>query len=118
VAALDTALDHAVPPLSVLAAGVGAATLWSLVTDRLLGGRLTRFGWRASQLAIAALAFHVLAGLRVARVPATVYRALAGAPKAIVWKVMLWARMLLRPDEAQWIRTTRNPGSGTGGEAV
>jgi len=52
---------------------------------------------------------HVLSALRMVRAPAGVYRALAGAPRAVVWKVALWVRALTGRTDDGWIRTARNP---------
>ena len=57
---------------------------------------------------VAALAFHVLAGLRWAGAPRATYRALLRAPQMAWWKLRLWLRVLARPDEVRWTRTQRN----------
>jgi cellulose synthase/poly-beta-1,6-N-acetylglucosamine synthase-like glycosyltransferase len=108
VGALDTALDHAVPPLSVLAASTVALAGWFAIASHLVPSRLVKGGSRASQFAVVGIAIHVVLGLRVARAQRAVYRSLLLAPKAIAWKVSLWLRMLVRRGEVQWIRTTRN----------
>ena len=108
LAAIDTALDHAVPPLSVLAAAAVGLTGWFAVASRLVPSRLVRAGSWASRFALVGLAVHVVLGLRIARAPRAVYRSLLLAPRAIVWKVNLWLRMLARPGEVNWIRTARN----------
>jgi hypothetical protein len=63
-----------------------------------------RLGW----FALAALAFHVVAGLGVARAPRAVYAALLRAPRLVGWKVVLWVRMLARRGDVAWTRTARN----------
>jgi len=65
----------------------------------------TQFGPAGS---VAALAFHVLAGLRWAGAPRATYRALLQAPQMAWWKLRLWLRVLARPDEVRWTRTQRN----------
>jgi hypothetical protein len=59
---------------------------------------------------VALLVGHVVSGLYLARVPASVYRSLVHAPRMVAWKVGLWARTLVRPDDAGWVRTTRQGG--------
>jgi hypothetical protein len=41
-------------------------------------------------------------------VPSSVYAALLHAPRVVVWKVVLWLRVLVRPDRVTWARTRRN----------
>ena len=85
-----------------------ASPVGSPLASRVVPSRLVRAGAWASRFALTGLAVHVVLGLRVARAPRAVYRSLLLAPKAIVWKVNLWLRMLVRPGEVNWIRTTRN----------
>jgi hypothetical protein len=103
VAALDAALDHLVPPLSVLVAATGGAAVASTAVATLGGGRRRWAGWGL----VALLVGHVASGLYLARVPASVYRSLVHAPRMVAWKVGLWARTLVRPDDAGWVRTAR-----------
>jgi 1,2-diacylglycerol 3-beta-glucosyltransferase len=100
LAAADAILDHLVPPLSVLAAAVGGATIASAA----VGGRK---GARSAFVLCAALGAHVMSALVLARVPASVYRSLVHAPGMVVWKVNLWLRMLAGPGEGGWVRTAR-----------
>jgi len=102
VAAADAALDHLVPPLSVLVAATGGVAGASSLL-RLLGRRRGHTGW----LLVVALAGHVVSGLVLAGAPRSVYRSLAHAPRAVLWKVGLWLRMLVRPGEVGWVRTAR-----------
>jgi hypothetical protein len=107
VASVDAALDHLVPPLSVLTAAVGAVTMASGVVATV---RRTR--WGGGPLLCLALVAHVGSGLVLAQVPASVYRSLLHAPGMVVWKVRLWLRMLARPGEGGWVRTARE-GAGS-----
>jgi hypothetical protein len=108
VASVDAALDQLVPPLSVLLAAT-ATTAGAAVALRGRGGSLVgRLGAALSVASLAAFAIHVVGGLRVARVPGSVYAALLHAPRVVVWKVVLWLRVLVRPDRVTWARTRRN----------
>jgi cellulose synthase/poly-beta-1,6-N-acetylglucosamine synthase-like glycosyltransferase len=108
VAYLDAALDLLVPPFSVLVAGTtvwtGVAVLRSFIAPR----RATRRSLLIAALAVAGEMVYVLSALRLARAPASVYRALLGAPKFVVWKVRLWGRMVVRGHTVTWVRTSRN----------
>ena len=104
---VDAVLDQLVPPLSVLAAGTAAA----VVAAGVLRGGGTRAGRAGAVLAGASalgLVVHVAGGLRVAGVPRSTYRALVHAPRLVVWKLALWLRVLVRPDDVSWTRTQRN----------
>ncbi len=109
LARVDAALDQLVPPLSVLVAGTTVTTALATTLRLGPGSRLAQLGSRLAWISLAAVLFHVIGGLRVARVPRAVYRALAGAPRLVVWKVTLWLRVLARPEQVAWTRTPRNP---------
>lgn len=103
---LDAAVELAVPPLGLLAAfaiagavpgvvlvAVGAAPLWMLLP------------WL---VAVAAIPFYVLVGLRAAHAPRTAYRALLQSPVFIARKALRAHRLLsFRADT--WVRTERAP---------
>lgn len=108
VAAIDEVLDHAVPPLSVLAAATGGVAVASSAVAVLRRSKRKGRGWGL----VGALAFHVASGLVLSKAPFAVYRSLLHAPVLIVWKVRLWARMLVRPGAEGWARTEREPGAG------
>jgi hypothetical protein len=57
---------------------------------------------------VAAQAAYVVSALRMVDAPGAVYRSLLGAPRMVLWKVGLWARVLARPDDVRWVRTARN----------
>ncbi len=104
VAAVDGALDHLVPPLSVLVAATGGVAAASTAVGVLRGRRSTA-GWGL----VLALVGHLVSGLVLSRAPAAVYRSLLHAPRLVVWKLALWVRMLVRPGAEGWARTAREP---------
>jgi 1,2-diacylglycerol 3-beta-glucosyltransferase len=103
--ALDTALDHLVPPLSVLALATATGTIISLLVPRSRSSRLVR-AWML--LLSGGLSLHVLIGLKLTDAPREVYWALLKAPSSVAWKVALWARMLTCGRHVEWARTGRN----------
>ena len=105
-APIDAALDQLVPPLSVLAAGTAALLTTTSLIHRRSG--MGRAGLTLASASALGLVFHVLGGLRLADVPRSTYAALALAPRLVVWKVLLWLKVWLRPDEVSWTRTARN----------
>jgi GT2 family glycosyltransferase len=108
VAYTDAALDQLVPPFSVMAAATAGLSI--MAGARLVvfpGGRARRRAWLAAAL-VAAETGYVLSALRMVDAPRPVYRSLARAPQMVVWKLRLWARMIVKPDGVAWVRTARN----------
>ena len=106
---VDATLDQLTPPLSILAATTGGLSVASTMLGVATGWRWGRTGAVLAWLSAGALAYHVVGGLRLARAPGAVYRALLQAPRLVAWKVGLWLRMLVRPGTVEWRRTERNP---------
>jgi cellulose synthase/poly-beta-1,6-N-acetylglucosamine synthase-like glycosyltransferase len=107
VAMVDAALDHLVPPVSVLA-GVHV-----VATGLAAAGTMGRRRWARRLLMVnvsgaSMIAAHVLAGLYAVAAPRATYRHLLSAPRIALWKVALWARVLVSPYDATWVRTGRN----------
>ena len=107
---LDAAMEHLIPPFSILA-GLSAVTFLAAGALFLLpaSGRtlpLVNLG-----LALALLLgqlVYTLSGLRLVRAPRTVYVALLRAPFFVVWKIWLYVRVLLGRGDKGWVRTARN----------
>jgi hypothetical protein len=99
---LHAGLECLVPPQSAIAIG----NLGSALAGLLLGSR----GLLALSLfTTAAQAAFVLAGLRLVRAPAHVYRALFTAPALVASKIGLYARLLSGRGPTAWVRTEREP---------
>ena len=110
VAKVDAAFDLIVPPLSVLVAADVMVTLASFAANIARGNRADRFSLVISASSSVVIIGHVLAGLRAVGAPRSVYRSLMRAPQLIVWKSLLWFRVMRQPDDVTWTRTTRNAG--------
>ncbi len=105
---LDGALDHAIPPLSVVAAlDVGAVSA-GVISIAVTGRRSGRFAVVVGLVSTAILATHVLLALRLVQAPRSVYSSLREAPRLVFWKIALLLRVASRPDEVTWSRTERN----------
>jgi hypothetical protein len=100
VVRLHAGLECLLPPQSVIAAG----NLGSLLAGLLFGQR--RLLALSAFSSIAQLTF-VLAGLRLVRAPAHVYRALLLAPVLIAAKMGIYARFLLGRGPTSWVRAER-----------
>jgi cellulose synthase/poly-beta-1,6-N-acetylglucosamine synthase-like glycosyltransferase len=108
---LDLAVDVLVPPLSKIA---GAAVLGTVVAT---AGSVMTADFRASRAAFAAslvaIAAYVLRGWAVSGTGARGLADLALAPWFMIWKLTLARRAPARAD-AEWVRTTREKGTGEG----
>jgi 1,2-diacylglycerol 3-beta-glucosyltransferase len=128
----DAAMEHIIPPFSILTALSGAGFLCSLLLAgfQFLGSR--NGSRQVRNLAPAAIdrssileylprvnlmvaifiglgqLLYLLAGLRLARAPKNVYKSLLYAPGYIIWKVFQYGRVLFGKKEKEWVRTARN----------
>jgi cellulose synthase/poly-beta-1,6-N-acetylglucosamine synthase-like glycosyltransferase len=106
---LDATLDLLTPPLSV---AVAFSTLAAVAAgiDRVCHPR-SRLARGRSCLAMASLGglvLHVIAALVMVGAPTEVYRSLLRAPRMVLWKVVLWSKMLVGGSDVGWTRTARN----------
>jgi 1,2-diacylglycerol 3-beta-glucosyltransferase len=110
----DAAMEHLIPPFTVL---VGLSVLLSAAAVLLLA---LSFWLNPSGLTWAAVnvvlgLFLVLGqiiylgvGLHLAKVPKDIYKALLHAPAFMLWKLVLYGRVLTGRQQKGWIRTARN----------
>jgi hypothetical protein len=107
IAYVDGALDHLVPPLSVLFAVEASAAIMH-GAGALVGHRPSRTALAVDIVALGALVAHAFAGLASVGAPPAQYKALLTAPRQVLWKVGLWGRALRPDDDVTWTRTERN----------
>lgn len=100
----DAALEQIIPPFSVLVglSGVGVITAVTQPKAR------RPFALFLGLFALVGQAVYLLIGLRLARAPRAVYRALLGVPRFLLWKIRLYLGVLLGQKEEAWVRTGRN----------
>lgn len=116
---LDAAVEHLIPPFSILA-GLSllglAASLVMLVVVALTqpeGQPIPGLAWANLWLGMGLLLgqiVYVISALRLVGASSAVYRAFLYAPVLIVWKIGQYARVLLSRQTQQWVRTERNEG--------
>ena len=97
---LHAGLECLVPPQSVIAIGNAGSALAGM----LLGSRRLL---ALSLFTAAAQVAFVLAGLRLVRAPAYVYRALLSAPALVLSKIGLYGRLASGRGPTAWVRTER-----------
>jgi cellulose synthase/poly-beta-1,6-N-acetylglucosamine synthase-like glycosyltransferase len=98
---LDAAVEQLIPPFSVVA-GLSVVTLLAALLLR---------SPRAIGLAVANIIgqiIYIFAGLILARAPRTLYQALLFTPAFVLWKLVLYVRLLLGIKPGGWVRTARN----------
>lgn len=97
---LDAFLNLLVPPLSLLVliqlAGVAFALAWLPQWLPLM------------VLCLGVTALHVFVSLAAVRAPAKVWLYLLAAPLFLLWKLPIYAGLIVRPRQNQWVRTERN----------
>ena len=102
---VDAAVDLAVPPLGLLAlAGLGGTALTALLAATDVVSWWTVVPWVVSLVGVAVFVF---VGLRAARAPASMYRALVMAPLFLVRKAFGTVRVLKKSRGDTWVRTER-----------
>lgn len=97
---LDAMMELVVPPFAVLAALsllLGAGALW-------LGGATL---WVAGYV-LAAQLLYLISGLRLTQAPRRVYLAFLYVPIFLIWKLWLYARVLLKLENQGWVRAMRD----------
>ena len=104
----DAAMEHIIPPFSILA----ASSLFLLISTGVLYFiQPTLFSTINFGFAIFILTgqiIYLFAGLSLAKAPWGVYKAMLYAPVFIIWKLLLYVRVLVKKTDSSWIRTARN----------
>ncbi len=103
---LDSLIDLVTPPIMNLVGVTGGMILLSglLLAAGAGGGKLFLLLW----CAVGTLAaVHVIVGLYATGAEASLYRCLLSAPRYLVWKLGLYARLAFRRGTRHWVRTTR-----------
>lgn len=115
----DAAMEHVIPPFSVLAGLTAVCSLLSLflsVADsrplrspRAKGARSTAYAnILLSTGLILGQALYLLAGLRMVKAPRRIYMSLFYIPKYVLWKLWLLVQIMLGRGQEEWVRTERN----------
>ena len=103
---LDAAAEHLIPPQAVFTgfSVVTSALAW-LWPRRSLRRSMARF---LSLFILGGQTIYILASLRLVRAPLTIIKLLLFSPAYLLWKVVLYGRLLLGKGTSQWERTSRN----------
>lgn len=98
---IDAALEHLIPPFSIVA---GASLLFLSLS---VGLQLPLAVMLAIFLLVGQILYFTVALLLV-KSPMKVYASLLYAPLFVLWKVWLYLRIVLGLDKQGWVRTARN----------
>lgn len=98
---LDAAIEQLIPPFSVLAAISFLSYVLAFALQSTVGL------WVAFAL-ILGQSIYICAGLVISNAPRRVYQSLLYAPVFILWKSLLYLRVMIGYNERSWIRTARN----------
>lgn len=104
---VDAAVDHLVPPLSMVAAATVATGLLSGLLWVTRRTALSRFNLVVSLAVGGTQAAYVASGLHMTGAPRSVWISLLRAPLFVLWKLPLWLQALVA-GPTSWIRTARN----------
>lgn len=108
-ACADAAVDHMVPPLSVVVGATALAGTASVVLLLLRSSRLSRVNAALALGSAAIQGGYLASALRMVGAPAVVWRSLLRLPVYLPWKLSIWLRAALAGGTpAAWIRTPRN----------
>ncbi|WP_298819659.1 glycosyltransferase family 2 protein [Chloroflexus sp.] len=102
---IDAAIEQLIPPFSVVTGASALVALAALIARDPATLALAGF-------IIGGQIIYILSGLFLVGAPWSVYRSLLFTPFYLVWKLWLYARLLLGIKPRDWIRTARNRAPG------
>lgn len=124
---LDAAMEHIIPPFSILAAlsalcfmaalvlpGSGEwlleviPALEAVIRPSELGAQLKMVNIFIGAAIILGQVIYLFSGLKLVHAPKSIYRQLLYIPFFVLWKIWLYVRVLLGRDQQGWVRTARN----------
>jgi hypothetical protein len=102
IAMTDAAIDHLLPPLSVLVAALLVMLAAALAAGATAAAAVSATG-------AAGVVLYVAVGAILLRPePMALARALAAAPAYVAWKIWTYVRSLAVRESAPWVRTSRD----------
>jgi exopolysaccharide biosynthesis WecB/TagA/CpsF family protein len=102
---LDAAIDLATPPLALLSLAIMAGSVLGAIA--VTAGLAPWWALAPWVIALAAIPAFVGIGLWAGGAPFATWRALAKAPSFLVWKALVYLRLLRGFDVRRWDRTDR-----------
>jgi 1,2-diacylglycerol 3-beta-glucosyltransferase len=106
-ARLDWAMDLFTPPMAILVGGPLLMAGLNLCMAILLGASAVSFMAYAWFAVLVGTCIHVMGGLLISEADPRAYLYLLSTPLFLVWKVQVYAAMLLGKGPRGWVRTER-----------
>lgn len=100
----DGAMEHLIPPFSIVLA-VNLLGLLLTLGLFLITGHVVEL--IATLVLFMAQVVYLLSGMLMTKTPVSVYRSMLYVPFFLGWKIWLYAKVLFRPSQSEWIRTKR-----------
>ncbi|MDJ0752695.1 MAG: glycosyltransferase family 2 protein [Ardenticatenaceae bacterium] len=104
----DAAVEHLIPPFSILMGGSLAGVILTAVAFIWSDHPLALANFLLAIFLILGQFVYLISGLRLAKAPVGVYKALLYAPGFMIWKIWLYLRVLINRSDDTWVRTARN----------
>lgn len=112
-ALLDAAMEHLIPPFTIV---VGLSIIFTIISiiGAVLANQLStateiaRINLSLSLFSIVSLFLYLISGLILSQASKEIYLSLLFAPGYIFWKFILYFRVLFGNQQQEWIRTARN----------
>lgn len=104
----DAAMEHLIPPFSILMGLSLLTATTTLIAFFMWPHPLAGINLGLAGGIVVGQAIYLLAGLSLADAPAEVYKALLYAPGFMIWKIWLYAKVILKRSDDSWVRTARN----------
>jgi 1,2-diacylglycerol 3-beta-glucosyltransferase len=110
----DAAIEHLIPPFTVLVAlSLFMLTATLILFALSLWAVPSALHWAIANLMLALFlvlgqTIYIGVGFQLTKAPKTIYKALLHVPTFMLWKLLLYGRVLTGRQQKGWIRTTRN----------
>ena len=112
-ALLDAAMEHLIPPFTIvvgLSVVLTAVSIFGVFLANQLSTAtaIARLNLSFSLFSVVSLFLYLISGLILSKASKEIYLSLLFAPGYIFWKFILYFRVLFGNQQQEWIRTARN----------
>ncbi len=110
----DAAMEHIIPPFSLLTGLSGLAFAAALVlffiarNNPAVNNSLAIVNLLLGTAVFLGQIIYIFYGLYLVKAPAQIYKALLYAPAFVIWKIILYMKVMFGRETQGWVRTARN----------